>query len=68
MDLAELDWGDMDWVELSQDRNQCVVLVTAEMNTGLMFKKVKIRFKLLMPLFSGCHARKVTYITHRYEA
>jgi hypothetical protein len=32
MDLREIGWGGMDWIDLSQDRNQWRVLVNIVMN------------------------------------
>jgi hypothetical protein len=32
MDLREILWGDMDWIDLAQDRNQWRALVNAVMN------------------------------------
>jgi hypothetical protein len=32
MDLRELEWDGMDWIELAQDRDQCRVLVNTVMN------------------------------------
>jgi hypothetical protein len=32
MRLREIEWGDMDWVELAQDRDQWRVLVNTVMN------------------------------------
>ena len=32
MDLQEVGFGGMDWIELAQDRTRCRVLVTAVMN------------------------------------
>jgi hypothetical protein len=32
MDLREIGWGDMDWIDLDEDRDQCRVLVNAVLN------------------------------------
>jgi hypothetical protein len=32
MDLREIGWDDMDWIDLAQDRDQWRVLVNAVMN------------------------------------
>jgi hypothetical protein len=32
MDLREIEWGDTDWVDLAQDRDQWRVLVNSVMN------------------------------------
>jgi hypothetical protein len=32
MDLSELGWGNMDWIDLAQDRDQWKALVNKEMN------------------------------------
>jgi hypothetical protein len=32
MDLGEVEWGDVDWIGLAQDRNQWRALVNAVMN------------------------------------
>jgi hypothetical protein len=32
MDLREIGWDDMDWIDLAQDRDQWTALVNAVMN------------------------------------
>jgi hypothetical protein len=32
MDLRDIGWGDMDWIDLTQDRDQWRALVNEEMN------------------------------------
>jgi hypothetical protein len=32
MDLREIGWGGMDWIELAQDRDQCTALVNTVIN------------------------------------
>jgi hypothetical protein len=32
MDLREIEWSDMDWIDLSQDRDQWKALVNTVMN------------------------------------
>jgi hypothetical protein len=32
MDLREIGWDDMDWIDLAQDRDQCIALVNTLMN------------------------------------
>jgi hypothetical protein len=32
IDLREIEWGDMDWIDLTQDRDQWRVLVNTVMN------------------------------------
>jgi hypothetical protein len=32
MDLREIAWGDMDWIDLAQDRDQWMALVNTVMN------------------------------------
>jgi hypothetical protein len=32
MDLRDIDWGGMDWIDLAQDRDQWRVLVNTVMN------------------------------------
>jgi hypothetical protein len=32
MDLGEVGWGDVDWIDLAQDRNRWIALVNAAMN------------------------------------
>jgi hypothetical protein len=32
MDLREIGWGGMDWIDLARDRNQWRVLVSTVMN------------------------------------
>jgi hypothetical protein len=34
MDLVEVGWGDVDWIDLAQDRNKWRVLVNSEIYTG----------------------------------
>jgi hypothetical protein len=32
MDLREMRWGDMDWIDLAQDRDEWISLVNTVMN------------------------------------
>jgi hypothetical protein len=32
MDLREIGWGSMDWIDLTQDRDQWIALVNMVMN------------------------------------
>jgi hypothetical protein len=32
MDLQEVGWGGMDWIELAEDRDRCQTLVNEVMN------------------------------------
>jgi hypothetical protein len=32
MDLGEVEWGDMDWIDLGQDRNRWRALVNSVLN------------------------------------
>jgi hypothetical protein len=32
MDLREIGWGGLDWIDLAQDRDKCRVLVNTVMN------------------------------------
>jgi hypothetical protein len=32
MDLREIGWGGMDWIQLAEDRDQCRALVNTVMN------------------------------------
>jgi len=32
MDLQEVEWGDMDWIDLAKDRDRWRALVNAAMN------------------------------------
>jgi hypothetical protein len=38
MDLREIGWGGMDWIDLAQDRNQWRALVNMVMNLRVSFK------------------------------
>jgi hypothetical protein len=33
MDLQEVGWGHMDWIDLAQDRDRCLALVNVVMNS-----------------------------------
>ena len=33
VDLQEMEWGSMDWIDLVQSRNRCWAVVNAEMNS-----------------------------------
>jgi hypothetical protein len=35
MDLQEVGWGDMDWIDLAQDSDRWQALVNAVMNHGV---------------------------------
>jgi hypothetical protein len=35
MDLREVGWGDVDWIDLTQDRNKWRALVNAVMDLGV---------------------------------
>jgi hypothetical protein len=35
MDLREIGWGGMDWIDLAQDRDQWRALVNTVMNLGV---------------------------------
>jgi hypothetical protein len=32
MDLQEVGWGGMDWIDMAQDRDRCRAVVSAVMN------------------------------------
>jgi hypothetical protein len=32
MDLQEVRWGSMDWIDMAQDRDRCLTVVNAVMN------------------------------------
>jgi hypothetical protein len=32
MDLRQIGWGGMDWIDLAKDRDQCKVVVNTVMN------------------------------------
>jgi hypothetical protein len=32
MNLGEIGWADMDWIDLDQDRNRCRAVLNAAMN------------------------------------
>jgi len=32
MDLKEVGWGGLDWIDLTQDRDRCLAVVNAVMN------------------------------------
>jgi hypothetical protein len=36
MDLREIEWDDMDWIDLAQDRDQWRALVNTEMNLRVL--------------------------------
>jgi hypothetical protein len=36
MDLTEIGWGDMDWINLAQDRDQSRALVNTVMNLRVL--------------------------------
>jgi hypothetical protein len=36
MDLREIDWGDVEWINLAQDRSHWRALVNAEMNLQVL--------------------------------
>jgi hypothetical protein len=36
MDLQGLGWGDMDWIDLAQDRGRWRALVNVVMNLGVL--------------------------------
>jgi hypothetical protein len=35
MDLGEVGWGDVDWIDLAQDRNRWRALVNSVLNLGV---------------------------------
>jgi hypothetical protein len=41
MDLREIGWGGMDWIDLSQDRDQWRALVNTVMNVWVPFHSIK---------------------------
>jgi hypothetical protein len=36
IDLEEVVWDDMDWIDLAQDRNRCRVLVNSVLNLRVL--------------------------------
>jgi hypothetical protein len=39
MDLGEIDWGDMEWIQLAQGRGRCQSLVNAVMNLRVLVQR-----------------------------
>jgi hypothetical protein len=35
MDLGEVEWGDMDWIDLAKDKNRWKALVNSVLNLGV---------------------------------
>jgi hypothetical protein len=54
MDLIEIGWGGMDWIDLVQDRNQCRGLV----NTVMHLWVPKEDEKILGGCTTGCLSRR----------
>jgi hypothetical protein len=52
MDLRELCWGSMDWIELAQDRNQRGALVNTVMNFRVQYNFGKFLSHLATGKFS----------------
>jgi hypothetical protein len=50
MDLQELGWGNMNWIDLAQNRDRCRVLVNAV--TKLRFNKMRGTFLLIEELLA----------------
>jgi hypothetical protein len=34
VDLEDIGWGNMDWIDVAQDRDQCMACVNTVMNFG----------------------------------
>jgi hypothetical protein len=43
MDLGEVGWGDVDWIDLAQDRDRWRALVNAVMNLRFPLNAVKLQ-------------------------
>jgi hypothetical protein len=54
MDLGEIEWGGVGWIDLAQDRDQWWALV----NTGLILRVPKYVLKFLSSCTTGGFSRR----------
>jgi hypothetical protein len=55
MDVAEIGWGGVDWIGLTQDRGKWRLLVNTVMNRTFGFHKMLVNYRVATQLV-GCRA------------
>jgi hypothetical protein len=61
MDLGEVEWGDVDWIGLTQDRNRWTALVNSVLNLRVPLNAGKLSNDLTASgLLSSAHLHRVS--------
>jgi hypothetical protein len=64
MDLREIRWGGMDWIDVAQDRDQWGALVNTVMNLGVSYNRAYMGCEAWPPALKKEHKLQIISVFH----